>query len=198
MQWSDFGPYVHPFVVGLPEPVLHHHVRLAAIEFCRKTLCWTKRLDMHSAYGMHEIEVDPELQAKFVKIKQVQIDGRDWGLVHAEHGIALAATETGEQFAFTENGQNLFVYPNQKPGTPILVRAAMEPTLKASLLHADLDEHAPDIAHGAVASIMRLPLLHNPEHAIHEALFRERIKTISMKMGRGMLAAKMTSSRTMF
>lgn len=191
MQWSDFGPYVHPFVIGCPEPVMHHHARLAAIDFCRKTLCWTKRLDMMITDGFAEMELEPELQAQIVKVKQVQVDDRPWPLVHAEDGINMLATQSAQEFCFTENGLSIFINPVQKPKTHVQVRAAMAPTLTAKMLHADLDEYAEDIAHGAVARIMRVPTLANPDHAIHEAMFRDRIKTIAAKVGRGMLAARM-------
>lgn len=191
MQWSDFGPYVHPYVIGCPEPVMHHHARLAAIEFCKKTLCWTKRLDLITTAGFAEVEIEPELQAKIVKAKQVFVGGRKWHLLSAEDGISLAESGTAEDFCFTENGQTIFIYPVQPAGTNVLVRAAMAPTLTAKMLHADLDEYVEDIAHGTVARIMRVPALANSDHAIHEALFRERIKTIGMKIGRGMLAARL-------
>lgn len=194
MQWSDFGPYVHPFVIGCPEPVMHHHARLAAIDFCRKTLCWTKRLDLITTDGFAEVEIEPELQARIVKAKQVLVGGRMWPLVTAENGIAMAAEDTLEEFAFTEGGQSLFIHPIQKAGTTVQVRAAMAPTLTAKTLHADLDEYAEDIAHGAVARIMRVPTLANADHAIHEAMFRDRIKTIAAKVGRGMLAARVGGS----
>lgn len=45
MIWADFFPYVLPAVPNCPDPVLEHHVRLAAIEFCRRTLCWQQILD---------------------------------------------------------------------------------------------------------------------------------------------------------
>lgn len=45
MIWADFFPYVLPAVRGCPEPVAEHHIRLAAIDFCRRTLCWQQLLD---------------------------------------------------------------------------------------------------------------------------------------------------------
>lgn len=190
MQWSDFGPYVHPYVIGCPEPVLHHHARLAAIEFCRKTLCWTKRLEMITTDGFAEVEIEPDLQAMIVKTRQVLVGGRIWPLVTAEDGIAMAARDTLEEFCFTENGQTLFIHPIQKAGTTVQVRAAMAPTLTAKALNVELDEYAQDIACGIVASIMRLPILANNDHAMHESMFRERIRTVAAKVGRGLLSAR--------
>ena len=45
MKWSDFGPYVLPHVIGCPDPTMEQHVRLAAIEFFRRTLSWREVLD---------------------------------------------------------------------------------------------------------------------------------------------------------
>lgn len=35
--WTDLLPYVIPYVRGVPEELAVHHIRLAAIEFCRRT-----------------------------------------------------------------------------------------------------------------------------------------------------------------
>lgn len=198
MQWSDFGPYVYPSVIGCPEPVMTHHARLAAIDFCRKTLCWSKRLDAVVTTGSEEVEIEPDTDAQIVKTKTVLVDGREWPLVTADLGIGLIASQSHQEFCFTENNRVLNVYPIQKAGVPVVVRAAMAPTLSSKSLNNELNEFVEDIAHGVVARIMRLPTFSNPEHAIHESMFRNRIKAIAAKVSRGLLAAKTHSHHTQF
>ena len=41
---TAFNPFVLPHVRSCPNPVAQHHIRQAAIEFCRRTLIWRKTL----------------------------------------------------------------------------------------------------------------------------------------------------------
>jgi len=194
MQWSDFGPYVHPFVIGCPEPVMTHHVRLAAIEWCRRTLCWTEWLDDVSTESTPETEIDPGRNRQIIKIKHVLVGGKDWGLVEPNYGIRLALQQSSEEFCFTEDQKVLQIHPLQPTNTTVRVRAALAPTLQAPSMDRVLDEHAQDIAEGAIASIMRLPgqsFSSMGDSVVHEAAFRGRIKTIALKKSRGLMAAKM-------
>ena len=60
MKWEDFGPFVLPYVVGCPLPTMVHHVRLAAIEFCKRTKCWARNLEPVTAFDPHVVEIEPE------------------------------------------------------------------------------------------------------------------------------------------
>ena len=60
----------------------------------------------------------------------------------------------------------------------------------------ELVQHMQDIAHGAVASIKRIPgqpfsdLAGSP---VHQAMFEARVSTVAAKHSRGVMAAKMRS-----
>jgi hypothetical protein len=194
MQWSDFGPYVHPFVIGCPEPVMVHHVRLAAIEWCRRTLCWVEWLDDVGTELTPETEIDPGKDRQIIKIKHVLVDGKEWGLVEPDYGTRLALQDSKDEFCFTDDQKTLQIHPLQVMNTPVKIRAALAPTLGAPSMDKVLDEHAQDIASGAIASIMRLPgqsFSNMGDSAVHEAVFRGRIKTIALKKSRGLMAAKL-------
>lgn len=196
MQWSDFGPFVQPYVIGCPDPVLTHHVRLAAMEFCRKTLCWMKRLEEIRTDGSSIVEIEAEIGALIVKVKSVTVNGKDWPLVDATTGLTNLSNESSDKFCFTEDGKTLNIYPIQPAGSIVIVRAAMAPTVTASSMHDDLNEFIQDIASGAVASIMRIPKqpFTSTDHAIHEAIFRDRIKTVTSKVGRSFMATRIRGS----
>lgn len=201
MQWADFGPYVHPYVIGCPEPVMTHHVRLAAMEWCRRTLCWTEWLDEVGTELTPEVEVDVGRDRQIIKIKQVLVGGKEWGLVEPDYGIRLALEDSTEEFCFTDDQKTLQVYPLQLMNTPVKIRAVLAPTLQAPSLPKALDEHAQDIAEGAIASIMRLPgqtFSNMGDSAVHEAAFRGRIKTIALKKSRGLMAAKLYRASEFF
>ena len=200
MNWSAFGPYVLPFVIGCPMPVLEHHARLAAIVFCRRTLCWTQRLDPVLTDGTPYLDIESIFGAVIVKPKTVLVDGREWPLVSTQDGITLVSQEASGSFCFTEDGKKLSIYPIQPKGTSVVVRAAMAPSATTTTLHDDLSEYLQDIANGAIASIMRLPgqTFSNLDHVIHEEMFRDRIKTIAAKVSRGYLNTRIAGRARFF
>lgn len=197
MQWTDFGPYVMPYVTGCPEPVMVHHVRLAAIEFCRKTLCWTEKLDPVLTDGTEVVEMDVDAHTNIVKPKAVFVDGVEWTLVEPIIGNSMVSEQSGERFCFTPDKKVLHLYPVQEIGVEVVVRAALCPSLKSTSCIDAIAEHTQDIAAGAIASIMRLPkqdFTNMADSAVHEAQFRGRISTVAMKVGRGNLAARLGGS----
>jgi hypothetical protein len=76
MKWEDFGPFVLPYVVGCPLPTMVHHVRLAAIEFCKRTKCWARNLEPVTAFDPHVVEIEPDsTNARILAIEWVTVDG---------------------------------------------------------------------------------------------------------------------------
>jgi hypothetical protein len=201
MLWAEFAPYVLPHVIGCPDPVMTHHVRLAAIEWCRRTLCWVEWLDDVSTEPTPEVEIDQGRNRQVIKIKHVVVGGQEWSLVEPDYGIRVAMQDGSEQFCYTDDQKILNVYPLQKIGTPVKIRAALAPSLQAASMDKALDEHAQDIAEGAIASIQRLPgqsFSNMGDSAVHEAIFRSRIKTIALKKSRGLMAAKLSRDSGFF
>lgn len=197
MLWSDFGPYVLPFVIGAPEPLMQQHVRLAAIEFCRRTLCHTRTLEPVTTDGTHVVEIEPEGGTQIIKVKSVAVDGRNWGLCSASTGLSLVRSQSTQSFAFTEDNTTLQVYPLQVAGTEVTVTAAMAPTLNAGSFEDTLGaQYAQDIAHGAIASLKRITgqPYSDPNGARDSlGLFYGRISTVAAKVSRGLLNAQMPS-----
>jgi hypothetical protein len=201
MKWPDFGPYVLPYVFGCPEPTMEQHVRLAAIEFFRRTLSWRVTLDASVTDGAsHEVVLDTPSQSQVIKIKSVSLDGRDLPLVETQHGLDLSRTDSMGDYAFTLDGRTLLVYPLQAAGAEVRADVALAPSIAStSIPDAPVLPHVQAIAHGAIASIKRLPSveLQDPQGAMmQQALFEARITAVAAKHGRGALAAKMRSRAT--
>ena len=198
MKWLDFSPYVLPYVIGCPDPTLEMHARLAAIEFFRRTLSWREVLDPIPAEGSELVELEAPMQTQIIKVKSVCVDGRDFQLVEATHGSELS--RTGRELAFTRDNRTLVIYPIQAIGAPVVVEAALAPSITASTMPDALaHHHMQDIAHGAIASLKRIPgqVFTDPAGAQEQqALFERRITTIAAKYSRGLMAAKMRSRAT--
>jgi hypothetical protein len=200
MLWSDFGPYVLPHVIGAPEPLMQLHVRLAAIEFCRRTLCHIRTLDPVTTDGTALVELAPDAGTQIVKVKAVEVGGKEWTLVNARQGHAHVRSGTQQDFAFTEDNLTLQVFQPQAAGVDVVVDAALAPTLASSSIDDAVGaQHASDIAHGAVASLKRInnqPYTDMAGSGVEQTLFERRIATVAAKVARGMANTKMRSFQT--
>ncbi len=200
MKWSDFGPYVLPHVIGCPDPTMEQHVRLAAIEFLRRTMAWREVLDAVQTDGTERVEVGAPNQAQIIKIKSVSVGGHEFPLVETSHGMELAHTSPAREFAFTHDGRTLSVYPVQPAGVQVVVDAALAPSITSTSMPDGLAlQHMQDIAHGAIASIKRFsgqPFSDPNGAQEQQALFERRIATIAAKHSRGVMAAKLRSRPT--
>lgn len=200
MKWLDFSPYVLPYVIGCPDPTLEMHARLAAIEFFRRTLSWREVLDSAPAEGSEFVELEAPMQTQIIKVKSVSVNGRDFPLVETTHGSELSRTDTGREFAFTRDNRTLVIYPIQAIGTPVVVEAALAPSITSSTLPDALAQHhMQDIAHGAIASLKRFsgqPFTDPNGAQEQQALFERRISAVAAKHSRGVMAAKLRSRAT--
>ena len=197
MKWSDFSPYVLPYVTGCPHPVMDQHVKLAAIDFFRRTLSYRQVLEPVVTEGTALVPLEAPMDTQIIKIKSVTVGDSDFPLVEAAHGLELSRTNPGREFAFTQDGRTLVVYPIQRSGLEVVADAAVAPSITSSTLDdAQAMQHMQDIAHGAVASIKRIPgqpfsdLAGSP---VHQAMFEARVSTVAAKHSRGVMAAKMRS-----
>ena len=157
-------------------------------------------LDSAPAEGSEFVELESPMQTQIIKVKSVSVNGRDFPLVETTHGSELSRTDTGREFAFTRDNRTLVIYPIQVIGTPVVVEAALAPSITSSTLPDALAQHhMQDIAHGAIASLKRIAgqVFTDPAGAQEQqALFERRIMTIAAKHSRGVMAAKMRSRAT--
>ena len=192
MNWADFGPYVDPYVAGVPQPTMVHHVRLAAIEFCLRTKCWVRSLESLRPGSDGLIDIEPDAStARIFDLERIAVNGIEWPLVTASLGIARRDARADEPLTFTDDMQVLTISPAPKAGSVIAIRVAMTPKNQAASLPVELEPYVQCIAHGALASLMRIPgqTFTSPESERHEALFREHIKNESSRLARGQVAS---------
>lgn len=196
MLWREFAPYVMPHVIGCPIPVMEHHARLTAIDWCRKTLILQRELDPVVATGLtHDILITPPALLTVVKVLAVAVDGREFDLVEPRVGQKFERSQHPGDFAFTRDNAVLRVFPMPAEDIEVEITAALMPSLNTSTgLDDDVAlEHADDIAKGIVAAIQMLPKqdFSDPAMAqINQAKYEDRRSTIAAKVMRGMSAAK--------
>ncbi len=198
MLLSEFYPYVLPYVLGCPLPTVDHHVRLAAMEFCKRTACWQKTLDAIYCNGTDNlVEMDQGTGEQIIKVKAVSVDGFDWPLVDSGNGLKLVRSDSQQNFCFTQDNKTLQIYPLQIAGVAVQVDAVLAPSRDATAIDDAVgNDYLQDIAHGAVASIQRIPAQEftDPNSAVAEQQqFNNRMSAIAAKVSRGFMAQKMRS-----
>ena len=200
MKWSDFSPFVLPYVIGCPQPVMDQHVKLAAMEFFRRTLAYRQVLEPVETEGTADVTLETPADTQIIKIKSVTVGGYEFPLVEATHGLELARTTPGRELAFTLDGRTLVVYPIQLAGVEVVIDAALTPSITANALDdTQATQYMQDIAQGAIASLKRIPNQTFSDLAgapMHQAMFESRVSTIAAKYARGVMSAKMRSRPT--
>lgn len=204
MLWRDFEPYVLPYVIGCPLPVLEHHARLTAIDWCRKTLCMTRELDPELCDGeSHEVDIAPPTGLQIVRPVDVAVDGREFNLTDPLYGKRLARNQGKYEFCFTADNASLSVFPLQAADVPVVITAALMPALRTSTgLDDDIAlEHADDIAKGIAAEILKIPKQEFSNEVLAmdmKAAYVARRTTIAAKYSRGIAAGKTRSNPKFF
>lgn len=200
MLWRDFAPYVMPYVIGAPMPVIEHHARLIAIDWCRRTGCWTRDLDPETTDGVnHTVDiVAPSSQIAVVRPIAVSVAGRERDLVTSRDGQRFVRSQHPGDFCFTPDNLLLHVYPLEPAGTEVVMTAILMPALdRSSGLDDEIaTQYADDIAKGIIASIQRLPKQEFTDPASardHQTMYEDRRGTIAAKIARGIAAAKTRS-----
>jgi hypothetical protein len=197
MQWIEFAPYILPYAGGCPEPLLELHTRLAAIDFCRRTLCDTRTLDPIQGFDQNVVELDLPPETVIVKIKAVEVDTRDRAIVSPAMGRSYVRSKHPGEFCFTPDNRNLHIYPAPTETVFVVPDVALMPSLQATgLLDEIANEYMHDIAHGALARILMVPnqTFSDPNSAVvHANAFKARVNTIAAKIGRGIANSKTQS-----
>ena len=74
MNIDALYPYVAPNVMGCPIPVMEHHVRLSAIDFCNKTR-WHEDECIAVNIGLGRVLLQPDAGLEIANISRVYADG---------------------------------------------------------------------------------------------------------------------------
>lgn len=157
MNIDELYPYVLPHVLGCPNPVMAHHIRLAAIEFCNKTR-WHEDecLPINDGIGRVRLQTDSHIEVS--NISKVYVDGREYSNKTSRSGFGLLNSGSVEQFyCVLGSGQVLAINPAPTSNATVRVVASFRPTISATALDGALDEWREGIASGAVHRIAALP-----------------------------------------
>jgi hypothetical protein len=206
--WDDFIPFVLPYAPGCPDPTLEHHIRLAAIEFCRKTNVWQADLAPLVGDGVLRLfTMVPPTEAQVAKLLGVAISDTysnvvDAGIKQPLIGAQLVRDQTSETIAFTDDLATLTVWPVQAVDASIVAKVALKPTMAATTLPSVLfGNYAQDIATGALSTILSMPKkdwTDMPAAGIAATTFRARMSVVARAVERGFAKSCRRSSTRWF
>jgi hypothetical protein len=204
MIWADFEPFVMPYVLGVPMPMMEHHCKLAAIAFFRRTLRIKRTLQVQADGLTPRVQLPVPLGMDVVRVLTVQVKGKNWPVTHEWAGVELAAqNDEPIETCWMPNRAELLVYPLQLAATPVAVLAALAPSMSATGLDdVDAQDVMPTIADGAIASICAMPnqpFTQGDVAAMKFEAFNRRMAVEAFKAERGFLPVRVgTARRTMY
>ena len=195
MTWDDFAPYVLPYAPGCPDATMEHHVRQAAIEFCRATLVWQADLTAIAGDGASTVfALTMPTGAAACKLLRVVINVTGYqpqlaDVVTPDIGAERIRDGNLRPCAFTGDLSGLVVFPAQPTTASIAPTAALKPSQAAAVFPDDLfNQHANDIAAGALASLLSMPKQEWTDMqaaAIKASQFSSRKATVARIVERG-------------
>ena len=208
MIWEDFGPYVLPYAPGCPDATMEHHARQAAIDFCRATLVWQADLTAIAGNGTATVFAmtmpTGALACKLlaVTINVTGVAPRLADLVTPEEGAERIRDGDLRPCAFTGDLAGLVVWPAQPTTASIVPTVALKPSQAAATFPDVLfNQHANDIACGALATLLSLPKQEWTDMqaaSIKAAYFSDRKATIARTVARGAASSRRYSALRWF
>jgi len=194
-SFDAFSPYVLPYAPGCPDATIEHHVRMAAIEFCRHTNVWRADLAGLAGDGVAtEFTMPLPTDAEVSKLLGVAITATGYSptdatIRTADVGARMVRDGTTDTIAYTDDLRTLTVWPAQATGKTITATVSLKPSMTAATFPDALFAHyAQDIAAGALASILAMPKKDWTDVAtagIKQAEFNAKKASTARKVERG-------------
>jgi hypothetical protein len=198
MSFEELLPFVQPYAAAAPDQVVLHHIKLAAVEFCGRTLAWQAELDpVETAVGAGEHTLNLPAGTELVRLLGVNVAQDEYTVTTADKARRVArslARATSGRMAWSINRQDLMLHPAPSVVASLEVLAALKPQiLIATELPDDLRQYAETIACGARASLLRTPgdWKDPMEASTQRVMFDQSIGTIGAEVARGFGGARM-------
>jgi hypothetical protein len=190
VKYEDFLTHVVPYVEGCPDLVALDHIEKAAREFCGRTLCWNPEPRWFAADAtLDQYPLDLTDDIELVKVLGVSVDGTEIKVETTVRGRSRRRNGDSGPFAYVEDRADIVLVPVPSGSTTeFIVDMAIKPALGTTEFPDELVEYVPDIAHGAIASLCRLPRKAWTDMAlagVEQGLFNNRILSVGLLVGNG-------------
>jgi len=163
MTWDDFMPFVLPYAPGCPDSTAEHHLRQAAIEFCKFTNVWQSTLAPNTADGVaSEFGLNLPDDSAVNKLLNVTLTRVGFAAIYP----TVVTTANGERLitegslvpiAFMTELDGLAVWPAPASTSSVAPKVSLRPSQLSATFPAHLSERfAPAISGGALSTILAM------------------------------------------
>lgn len=194
MTYDDFLPYVLLGVPGCPDELAIQHIRLAAIEFCARTLVWTDETDpLPSVADVSSYAIKPPDDAEIAKLLTVWVGTSEFEVITPSTARTLIRRGSAREFAYSDRSNVILSAAPATVGTPIVCEAAFKPTIESFEVPDMLVPYTSDIAWGAMSSLKRMSKRDWSDvasAALDRGTFDARIATIAIQVAKGFSTAR--------
>jgi hypothetical protein len=209
VTFDDFLPFVAPSITACPRDTLLHHIQLAAIEFCAKSLVWTEDLPELLADGYsNEYVLALDDQVEVGKLLAVTL--RDSSTARPEEAEIVTPADgqlallrgSLRVVAWTDERRRVQLSPAPRLDARIAVRVVLKPALTSfSFPDTVFAHHAEDIAQGAIARLLRMPKCDWTDVLLagdYEARFRDKWSAAAAMASRGFARTRRAPTERFF
>lgn len=154
--WNAFYDYLMPLVPQCPQPMANLHLRLAAQEWCDRTLSWREWLDDVTTTGDLSYDFGVSSTQDVVQLLRATLDGQDLPVITPDQLPSNWRTSSAGciRGIFTLDTQTFNVVPTQAAGLIVQTEVALRPSNTATGVEDSLfRSYANEIATGAAARL---------------------------------------------
>lgn len=155
MLLVDILPYVLVDVAGCPDILATNELRLAAIEFCKRSLAWKQQLaEVDTISGTASYAYAAPAGAAVARLEDVSLDGQDISVVTPAAGRDMVRRATGDVFAYGGLATLTLNPVPAESGKKIIAYCSLMPSMAATSIPDELAaRYVAALAAGAVARI---------------------------------------------
>lgn len=189
MKWTDILPRVLPYVPGCPRDTALQHIIDAARIFAARTSAWQyETTPILTAAGVADYTLQINEGEELVSILVCEVDSVEYEVVQGSSGRTLMRRGVSD-ICVPTGPQDFQLGPTpSQDGLSIIVDVAVKPaTVGCDKWPDDLDQYVPDIAAGALDTLLRMPKVtwrDMDEAAAQHVTFTGRISTVAALVAR--------------
>lgn len=189
MKWNDALSHVLPSVNGCPDQLAVDHLIKAARDFASRTLVWQYEAPTISTVaGIADYTLQIPTTEELVRLMLCEVDGSAYLIPNGFTGRQMVR-QGRTNICAVNNPRDFTLSPAPTTaGLAIVTEVAVKPAFSSLKWPDDLDEHIPDIAHGAMATLLCLPNVswRDEQACVREgALFMARCSATMARVSKG-------------
>lgn len=160
--WTTLYDYLMPLAPGCSQAMADLQLRIAAQEWCDKTLCWRVWLDdVTTEADVNQYDFETGIGQDVVQLLRATLDGHDLEVITVDTVPANWRSDTSfseHKGIFSVDSETFILVPMPDVGLIVQTEVALRPTNDATGIEDFIfNSYASDIATGAAARLHAMP-----------------------------------------